>query len=157
MDEFFILYYHLLVEMILCMNFFTLLVRCSWIIFLWFLHLCLVLLFLINLIENYKIKCFPRGLNPKLLHQSLDLTNEMVFKNWKIYRCQWGLNPESLSPESLSYTTRPPSHNSESEYVVYIQCAACELLVNSQYSILLTCTLEKNKKWKNNKKMKNEK
>ena len=30
--------------------------------------------------ENYKIKCFPGGLNPKLLHQSLDLTTEMVFK-----------------------------------------------------------------------------
>ena len=30
--------------------------------------------------EIYKIKCFPGGLNPKLLHQSLDLTTEMVFK-----------------------------------------------------------------------------
>ena len=30
--------------------------------------------------ESYKKKCFPGGLNPKLLHQSLDLTTEMVFK-----------------------------------------------------------------------------
>ena len=84
-----------------------------------------------------------------------NLTTEMVFINLKIFRCHWGLNPESSSPESLNYTTRPPSHNSPSEYVVYIQCTACELLVNPQYSILLMCTLEK--KIKNEKKNKKNK
>ena len=37
-------------------------------------------------------------MNPKLLHQSLDLTTEMVFKNWKIFRCHQGLKPNLQRP-----------------------------------------------------------
>ena len=32
-----------------------------------------------------------------------------------------GIEPDSSSPESPSYTTRPPSHNLTLEHVVYIQ------------------------------------
>ena len=88
------------------------------------LHLRIVLLFLINLIEKYKIKCLPRGLNPKLLHQSLDLTTEMVFYKLKNFSLSPGIEHDSSSPESLSYTTRPSSHNSTSDYVVYDAASA---------------------------------
>ena len=83
---------------LLCMNFFTLLFLVKTIQkifykinFLWILHLRLVLLFLINLIENYKIKYFPGDWTQKL-------TTEMVFINWKIFRCHQGLNPNPHPP-----------------------------------------------------------
>ena len=36
-----------------------------------------------------------------------------------------GIELNSSSPEPPSYTTRPPSHNSTSEYVVYMDTASC--------------------------------
>ena len=59
MDEFFIII-HLLVEMTFVYEFRYVIVPHG-LFFLWFLHLRLVLLFLINLIENYKRKYLPLG------------------------------------------------------------------------------------------------
>ena len=44
----------------------------------------------------------------------------MVFYKLKNFSLSPGIEPDSLSPESPSSTTRPYSHNSTSDYVVYI-------------------------------------
>ena len=43
------------------------------------LHLRFVLLFLMNLIENYKIKYLPWGLNPEIHNRNDFLKNEKIF------------------------------------------------------------------------------
>ena len=70
----------------LCMNFFTLLFLVKTIQknfykinILRFLHLRLVLLFLTNLIENYKIKYLPWGLNPEIHNRNGFLKIEKIF------------------------------------------------------------------------------
>ena len=50
--------------------------------FLWFLHLRLVLLFLINLIENYKTKCLPRGLNPEMVFINSEEVQSHIRIKW---------------------------------------------------------------------------
>ena len=55
---------------------------------------------------------FSRGLNP-------ETHNRNGLYKMKNFSLSPGIEPDSLSPESPSYTTRPYSHNSMSDYVVY--------------------------------------
>ena len=75
---------------------------CSWIVFLWFLHLCLVLLLLINLIENYKIKYLPWGLNPEIHNRNGFLKNEKFFS----VTGDWTQNLHPPSPPAIPLAHR---------------------------------------------------
>ena len=50
--------------------------------------------------------------------------NRNGFYKLKNFSLSPGIEPDSLSSESLIYTTRPPSYNSKSEYVVYMNVAS---------------------------------